>query len=418
MERGSRLVCALAALLLFLPPVSEGSRAGDLPDLSVSPEGIAFIVNGEKANLSIAGLPVMLSITVRNAGPGSSEGGFVLITIDGSPAANLSLNTTLSPSAPLNVTTVEWLWNGTAPAGSHTVRVEVNDTAGDADPSNNAAVVVFRTITEPVVKVYLDRALAEAEVSESAQGNVRLTGCVNVKSEEGVRLMIQMTASTDTGWPASVSPLEAVFDSSGTRAFEALVVVPQATPASIIGTLTLQARGRGDGFVTGVASQTAKIIVRPYFRVGMEASPPHSEAAPGGEAEFYLKIWNQGNSVDSFDLAVENLRELVRDGWLVMLSSQGAYHVAPGECGTVKVTVRAPERSSLYTDETAIIRLHVTSQGAAARNESVSASDIVYVHERGYNQPAVAFLALAVVLVLALAVGYILVWWRRRGEER
>ncbi|MEM4729240.1 MAG: hypothetical protein QXH42_05725 [Thermoplasmata archaeon] len=88
----------------------------------------------------------------------------------------------------------------------------------------------------------------------------------------------------------------------------------------------------------------------------------------------------------------------------------------------VKVTVRAPARSCFHTDETATPMVCVTSQGATACNENLRASDsasnVIMCKNVATIGLRLRFLAPAVVMVLALAAGYVVVYSPGRRKER
>lgn len=235
----------------------------------------------------------------------------------------------------------------------------------------------------PALQIRLDTAQLEARPTESAQGTAPFTGSVTLDKLPVERVTVDLTASTDTGWAAAISPSTMVFTSTQPQPFSVTVIVPQATLATTVGTLKIDGRAVGGG-LQDTASATAQITVAPYFRLQIESDSPYREIAPCTQALYSFKVWNQGNALDSFELEILNLRDLINKKWTVTLSATQISRVTPGEYRVIKITAQSPREPAVWKSEPTMITVKATSLNAKETNQQVvSQSYPLYSYERG-----------------------------------
>ena len=214
----------------------------------------------------------------------------------------------------------------------------------------------------PTLFIKVEPPSQEAVVSPSAQGSVEFCGTVQVQHIIGP-VTITLMSSVDGGWASQCAPSTMEVRNESAVNFSVTVIVPQATPASIIGTLKVDARGQGTGYVI-TASCQAMITVKPYYRFSLNCTSPYQQIKPGNQAEFDVKVINEGNSVDSFELEIENQKELESKGWTITLSTAQVSGVQPLQNASFKVSAQSPK-----TNITSVWTL-------------VSESDILYASAR------------------------------------
>ena len=267
----------------------------------------------------------------------------------------------------------------------------------------------------PVLSLRLDAAGQNARVTGSAPGLVQFTGQAAIDKLPAERCLVTLTASTDTGWAAQVSPSTAVFTSTTPQSFTCTVVVPPGTAGNLTGNLTI--RGRADTCgLRSLAGVAAIITVDPYFKVEVYSKQPIMEILPGEQAHFTVWIRNQGNSVDFFDKGIENLRTLSNSRWTVILCACLPGRTLPGEEKPVRVTVQSPRDDPFAPESITTIEFRSASLYARDFQQTVSGTIQLTVHVRaGLNlNLSLSLLALALSVDAAIFV----VFFGRQGTRR
>lgn len=418
--RPALLVCILCliggtACPALLPAVT-GAPAS-LPDLYILQDGIQLTVaDTETPSAPVGTAVVNVTVHIGNKGPGNLTSANVTLTINGTPYG-------VSPvlvgyGGVQGAMAAVFSWNtGELPTGTYPVLAVVNDSAGDANPLDNSMETNFTIAPHaPGFNLALDSAVVEAAITESAPGEVNLTGNITVADLYGQTLRIVLTSSTDIGWVTSVtSTVNASVD--GRYPITASVRVPQGTSASQLGKLTVFASARALGEELG-GSVEALVTVRPYFRLTMYTSQPAIEITPGSSCTFTIRLTNAGNANDSYSLEVRNLNELVADREMATLSRLTLDRVRASDFASFDVVFRSAEDWTLSKDETTTIVIRATSEGATQYKQTVALNFPIYVHEKGsypagYNLTTIS--ATTVTLAVVLVVG--LVVWRQKKKN-
>jgi hypothetical protein len=405
------LLCLLGATACpaFLPAAADSAPLPDLyPDLY-------FFVGNTTTTGVPAGTPVAVIVYVQNNGPGNITSANVTLYLDGSLLATLPARYNFSGEGLYGIV---YTWNTTSvPVGNYTIRAEVNDTAGDADPANNAVQRGF-TIARlaPNIKLQLDAAVVITAVTESSPGIATLTGNVTATGLGGQAMNISLAAVVDTGWKAVVSPGFAQADQDGRFLFSAEVTVPQGTSATVYGRLRVSASGRTQND-TLTASAEAIIQVRPYYRFTLYTSTPELDISPGSQAYFRISLTNAGNAVDSYDIGIDNLAQLISKKWTVVLSANTVARVSAGEYKMFSVSAQSPEDWTLSKDGATTIVIRATSEGS----ENVTLTFPIYAFEKGsypgwYNWTTISLTAVILAVVVVAAV-YVRLRKRKRTGE-
>lgn len=238
----------------------------------------------------------------------------------------------------------------------------------------------------PALTVKLDPPQQEATVSESVKGSAQFTGSVKVDKLPVERIVVGITSSVDAGWQSSCSPSSIVITDTNEHTFGVTVVVPENQPAGVVGGLKVEAQGRGGGFVVTQQS-TVIITVKPYYRLMIESDVPYREISPGSQAFFSFKVWNVGNAVDSFELEIVNLKDLVNDHWTVTLSTTQVAKVPLGEYRTVRITAQSPRDWTIWKSKPSVVNVKATSLNAKETQSIITGNFPMYAYEKGFYIP-------------------------------
>jgi len=261
--------------------------------------------------------------------------------------------------------------------------------------------------------ITLSEGSVEVAPTESEPGIGQIQGTVTVQMPSLRGATITLTSSTDIGWVTQTSPSTLVLDNGQEGKFTVTVIVPQGSSASQAGTLMVNGRAVANG-IQATASTTAIINVRPYFRVALEAQKREVEITPGGTARFSLRIFNAGNSVDSFGLQFTNQNELEKQGWELTVTTTNLASIVPGEYRTVGIALRSPASISPYKSQATSLLISVVSLGAREHNLTVAQDYALTAKEAGFSAPGLGVVAIVAVAVVVGAVFY----WRRRRRAQ
>jgi len=234
----------------------------------------------------------------------------------------------------------------------------------------------------PALTITLEPSSQEARVSEGGSGSIQFTGSVKVDKLPADRMFVQLSSSVDAGWYSQCSPNSIVLTDTKAQSFSVSAVVPAGTPSNIVGTLRVDAKGSCGGFIsTGRAE--AIITVKPYYRVMITSNATFKEITPGTQAFYSFKVWNVGNSMDSYEIEIVNLKELVDKGWTITGPCCQVAKINPNEYKTVRITAQSPRYWVLLKSETTIIALKASSLNAKEEQKVTSDSIQFLVHEEG-----------------------------------
>lgn len=256
----------------------------------------------------------------------------------------------------------------------------------------------------PVLTLKLDPASLSAQPTESKVGIVTFTGTATIDKFPVERLVATLSSTVDQGWVSQMSPTTMVFTSTSPQTFTVSVVVPQDSPNNVQGKLTIDGKAVGGGLQSQPAQASSFIIVDPYYRVTVETDSPFREIQPGSQVYYSFRVWNMGNAIDTFNLEIVNLRDLVNKKWTVTLSSTTIPKVNPREYKVVKVVAQSPKDWSVWKSEPSVINLKAISQNAGDINLVVTQTFPVYAYERGFYIPGFD----AFFLIAAMVIGLVL----------
>jgi hypothetical protein len=253
-----------------------------------------------------------------------------------------------------------------------------------------------------------------ASPNDFAPGAVAVGGTLTIDKMPAERIAVQVSAYIDTGWAVQCSPSVLVFANNKVTGFTAMVVVPAGTSSSQVGTLRVEAKGQGMGFVTHAVAQ-AIVQVAPYYKLYLDSPMAYKEIAPGSKTDFTLQILNMGNSIDTFDLVVLNYGDLAAKGWTVSFSSSSVWKVGAMQSKFVKVFVQAPmgfSKWSAYKAEGTVIMMQAVSQNSRDTGIVKEQTFPLIAYERGTYIPGFDGSMMAMTLLVVVGIALI----KRRRE--
>jgi hypothetical protein len=137
-------------------------------------------------------------------------------------------------------------------------------------------------------------------------------------------------------------------------------------------------------------------------------------------ASFTLVVINPGNALDSYDLEIENLKQLKEQGWSVELDKTSLSGMGPNVEADVTVTATQLQdwNWELYKSEATVIIIMATSLGARANNtEMIQTIYPLVVYQKGTNTPLVNLISGVTVALVVMAVVGIIIRRRRRRKR-
>jgi hypothetical protein len=238
----------------------------------------------------------------------------------------------------------------------------------------------------------------------------------------GERLIANLRATTDRGWPVQCSPSALVFYNNKVGMFTATVAVPVGTPANQVGILTIEVEARGQTFTLRTLSQ-AIVTVAPYYVFFINSPMPYKEVTPAKPVVFEVELDNWGNSEDSYELQIQNQDELAAKGWTVSLSTSTAMRVGSMQAKFLKMSVQPAFSSTLYKAESTVIMVEGTSQNSQYGGGEIKTAMLPFiVYERGtYIDLAAAGsagLSICLILLVVVPVGIGVRRLRRRFKKK
>jgi hypothetical protein len=267
----------------------------------------------------------------------------------------------------------------------------------------------------PQVSVSLSPETQAVQASYTEFGVASFAGIAELDNVPVGRFTVALTASIDTGWGCACAPSVLLLTSSITTAgFTVTVSLPPGTLASLVGALTVTAEATGAGY-SSTSSANATVTVLPYYLLRVQCEAPAVNVSAGSEARFRVDILNMGNDNDSFDLRIDNEREVRAAGWSASLVIPAIPAVPPGGSLPVYVVVKSPPgRAAGKGAQT--IELNITSVGSRARGPVQSAVLVLTASPKDrlddpFNLTAV------IVIIVAAAVAAALVWRRRKRRR-
>lgn len=277
-------------------------------------------------------------------------------------------------------------------AGPHLVTPPI---AEEADASANPI---------PIVTILLNPSQMQAKVTDSQIGAVAFSGTAIVDKIPGIeRLVLTLRAVVNTGWPVVISPMTIPYVNPGTQPFQVVVIVPPSTSSQLIGTVTVTGSAKVVGMAPIIANANGVVTVAQYFKLRLETESPLREVSPGDITYNLVNVYNDGNSMDTIQVEIENVKDLVNAGWTVLLGSTDV-SIKSEEYVPVKVTVQTSQEWRLWAKEILPITLKATSMEAKARNELYVKTYPVFVYMKGYHipgfDPFLAIIALVIVVVM------------------
>ena len=271
----------------------------------------------------------------------------------------------------------------------------------------------------PQMAMSFEKSGITAKPSFFEYGIVQVGGTLSIDKIPGERLSVLLTGSIDTGWGVSIAPPAHLFvNNIKLVGFTVTVSVPPGTPVDLVGDLRIEARGSGVSLDPIVVGHVV-VTVAPYYKLYIDSPNPYKEVAPGSKLNFLVELRNMGNSMDSYDIFVENQEELAGMGWTVSFSTPSVSKVRAYDRKTVLLYVMAPQRSTFYKAEGSIINVRAISQNARDTGNQV---DMVYpfvVYERGtfidpFATSVGAVILLAIVVPAAFIIRRVHLWNKTR----
>lgn len=184
-------------------------------------------------------------------------------------------------------------------------------------------------------------------------------------SGAGVTITPVMFTVTVLGGDSITMPIAVAADPRSSRKFISVLVV---------GDLDKQ---DGAPPVVPVQKQTGfQVTLAQYARVVMTVNEPFKKVRPGKENPVILRVYNDGNDVDNFEISCTNKKELEDSGFSIVISPTVTPGIDPQKYAEVKVTVQTPKK--LWVNEYYSLEFEAKSK-LKGSNEKVPMSMTLWV---------------------------------------
>jgi hypothetical protein len=265
----------------------------------------------------------------------------------------------------------------------------------------------------------LNPQISEVTVTPSSIGRANLTGEVTVEKMPWGTVDVALDGNASTGWPVTVYPDSFTFTTSDTAQYAVEVVVPQASSAEEVATVTVTGVLTWRGGTSG-ASASASVGVAQYFRFQLGFS---KQLVGGNPAKAELTIWNQGNGIDKYKIGLEDEKKVKDKGLKVEFDKVQTVDIPPD--GKDNITITVTYDGAKVKDDLINIPFLVTSLLANESDKEVEKTIILAVNIEKEGLGAVtdvvaefldAYGKLLIVLIVVLTVVALTVRWRKRRK--
>jgi hypothetical protein len=271
----------------------------------------------------------------------------------------------------------------------------------------------------PVMSITLTYSGVTAAPSDYAPGSVADPAQLTIDKIPGERLVVDLTGSTDTGWPVTCVPPNLMMTTNKIVPFTVYIQVPMNTPASSVGVLHVTASGGGGGGLRSAASAEAIVTVAPFYKVFVTSPMPFKEVPPGSTLTFMLDAYNLGNSVDTFYLDINNQGDLADKGWTVSFSTVTVPRIGPMQHKSVRLYVMAPKITTIYKTVATQILVTVHSEGSHDVGQDRNMFMPFIVYERGsYLDLYATGWSLTLLAIILVPTVWFLRWYGLRRKAR
>ena len=262
----------------------------------------------------------------------------------------------------------------------------------------------------PILSLSLFPSQLQATVTQSQLGAVTFGGNATVDKIQGIeRVTVTLQAVVNTGWPVVISPTTIAFIAPRTQRFSVTVIVPPAQSSLITGSVIVTGTAKVPGLTPIVSQAQGVVTVAQYFKMRIEAEAPLREVKPGEITFNVVNVYNDGNGQDTFELEIENNKDLAKKQWTVLLGSTDI-SVLQDEYMPVKITAQTPQKWKIYIKQIETITIKVTSAEGRAKNLLYTKTYPIFIYMKGTHIPGFdPFLVL-------IAFAFIAVVFKRRQE--
>jgi hypothetical protein len=256
----------------------------------------------------------------------------------------------------------------------------------------------------PILSLSLFPSQLQAKVTQSQLGAVTFGGNATVEKMPNIqRVTVTLQAVVNTGWPVVISPQTIAFVNPRTERFTVSVIVPPATSSTLTGNVMVTGTAKAPGLAPVVASASAVVTIAQYFKLRIEAEQPLREVKPGEITFNTVTVYNDGNGQDTFELEIENSKQLAKDQWTVLLGSTDV-SILQDEYAVIKITAQTPQKWRLYAKEIHTITVKVTSAEGRSKNLLYAKDYPLFLYMKGTYIPGFSPLLVIIAIGGAVAV--------------
>jgi hypothetical protein len=232
-------------------------------------------------------------------------------------------------------------------------------------------------IGEPQVILEFDEGeeVQTAEVAPGKKSVVVFPGTVTVYLAAGSQVQdveIQLIGTIEQGWPVTINPETLSMEHGDNESFTATVIVPADACCDIPSILEVSATAKTfpGALIYRTAPINGTINITQYYGVSLESNESLMDANTGDHCRYHLKVNNDGNGRDVFEVNIVNRNDLERTGLIISLG-QDQVEIDGMSSETVVLSISIPENKNC-------IGTHSLKMGVHSRNDNSVSSSYIF----------------------------------------
>lgn len=217
---------------------------------------------------------------------------------------------------------------------------------------------------QPVGSICLDTTEETAHVGPGEDGIVTFTGTVEVDLTGPGKNFQTVIATLEVGstWPASITPTTMHFTAQETgmvKPFEVTIKVPNFTSTSMNEQFVVSGSVRaspGPPVSYRMSPATGLITIAPYAILSLSCEDPYKNIGQGNMASYLLRVRNNGNGVGKITAELNDIDEMINDGWAIYDTKYDLYvDVHKEDILNITLSVPASARVAAYKFDISVL---------------------------------------------------------------
>lgn len=248
----------------------------------------------------------------------------------------------------------------------------------------------------PEISAVVNPAFVLLDVSPRGTGLGQTTATITNSGAQPVRVRVVIDAP---GYQVSPQFATITVNPSSSQNLPIAIAATLRTPyRQAAATVFAEVTHVGGVPFTGVSEAQAGFLVQsvPYGKVILQSDKPFQKVSPGKEYPFRVRVVNNGNSLDSFQIEVTNSEELQKKGFSISLSSTTTKNIDPTAYDLITIQMQTP-REFGWKNEYYNLAVRAVSEIDATQRSDYTVTIWVYGFGVAGFEPLYSIFALAII---------------------